>query len=304
MHDGREVMIMEPVHWDEYIFRFNKLNGKEQPADLVARLQHHEHVRRREQRLAVAQAAQARYEKSLRGTTSKSLYPYFVKFVLPIVLCIAISEDFCNLHSPRRDMWKGKLGMPDLAGFLNWEVTTVIRNQDKENPKKKDKRAKVVKKDAESNEDEEEGDEEDEGEEEEQEEPSRGGGQSGGAANYWESLEFLEYDNKTEAEEITFKELMQTHIRYYHPGIFRELISDQPAVANWNNLTYLVEKLEGQLVEGVHYTAEHDMKLYAPIRLMAQRGIWQPFRAFIDEYMAKFTNDEFSDPRDLVNMLW
>lgn len=97
---------------------------------------------------------------------------------------------------------------------------------------------------------------------------------------------------------------MQTHIRFYHPGIFRELISDQPAVANWDNVTYLVDKLGDQLVQGVHYTAERDMKLYAPIRLMAQRGIWQPFRAFVLEYLAKFTSDEFSDPRDLVNLLW
>lgn len=208
MHDGREVMIMEPVHWDQYISRFNKLNGREQPADLVARLQHHEHVRRREQRLAIAQAERARYEKSLRGVTSKSLYPYFLKFVLPIVLFIAISEDFCSLHSPRREMWKGKLGMPDLAGFLNFEVANVVGNQDKQNPKKKEKGANVVKKDAEANEGEQEGDEGDEGEEE-QEDPGRGRGRGRGAATkYWENLEFLEYDNKTEAEQITFKELM------------------------------------------------------------------------------------------------
>ena len=164
----------------------------------------------------------------------------------------------------------------------------------------------MVEKDAESREDEEEDEEGDEGEQEEEEEESRRGrGQGRGAAtNYWDNLEFLEYDNKTEAEEITFKELMQTHIRFYHPGIFRELILDQPAVANWKNLTYLIEKLDDELVEGVHYAAEHDMKLYAPIRLMAQRGIWQPFRAFVDEYLAKFTSNEFKDPRDLVNLLW
>lgn len=67
----------------------------------------------------------------------------------------------------------------------------------------------MVPKDAESSEGEDEGNEGDEGEHEEAEEPRRGRGQRRGSAiNYWENLEFLEYDNKTEAEEITFKELM------------------------------------------------------------------------------------------------
>jgi len=47
--------------------------------------------------------------------------------------------------------------------------------------------------------------------------------------------------------------------------VFKRLITDQPAVANWGALDYLMRNLENEQVEGIHYIAEKDMKRYAPI---------------------------------------
>ena len=178
--------------------------------------------------------------------------------MLPLFLCIALYEDLCGANSPRKAWYKSYLGMPNLIGFLNFEVVKVVQRQDKKLIEKKSSKSKYAKTlDNENDEDEDETKVEPNDEEEESKMP-----------DYWETIDFVEYHNKTEAENITFKQLMQTHIRYYHPAIFRGLITDSPAVSSWGDLTYLLDKIQDHQVEGVHYAEKDEMKFYAPLPIM------------------------------------
>ena len=71
------------------------------------------------------------YKKSWRGKTSGSLFSYFLKIFLPILVVVALWEDGTNAASPRRGWWKNKISIPDLHEYLMFEVAGADRNADK-----------------------------------------------------------------------------------------------------------------------------------------------------------------------------
>lgn len=62
------------------------------------------------------------------------------------------------------------------------------------------------------------------------------------SADYWHRLQPIIYSDAEQAK-VPFKQFMKTHIRYYIPGIFKNLITDQPAVKKWGDLKYLMDNL-------------------------------------------------------------
>ena len=67
-----------------------------------------------------------RYRKSFVGRTKNTLFQYFLKIVLPVVLLIVFYEEVAGKHSPRKPMYKQYINMPSLIGFLNFEVAKVV----------------------------------------------------------------------------------------------------------------------------------------------------------------------------------
>lgn len=51
------------------------------------------------------------------------------------------------------------------------------------------------------------------------------------------------YDNAEAASNVTFKNFMRTHVRYFLPGHYKNLVEDSVAVQKWGDLEYLKEKL-------------------------------------------------------------
>lgn len=197
-------------------------------------------------------------------------YKQYFKWVLPIVLLIAICEDAANPISPRRGLWKAQLHLPDLADYMMFEVANVEANQKKDGDELRNKKRKAVaerKKLAKENrnatttatkelpagqetqdtEEEEKDDGNDlyeEAEEEDGDEERLSQKEQDERAKYWERLKPYYYKNATEAASITFKQFMSTHIRFYLPGVFRKLVVDSEAVKKWSDLKYLMDNLQ------------------------------------------------------------
>ena len=152
--------------------------------------------------------------------------------------------------------------MPDMRDYLMFEIATVFEKQDHEKKVKKNTGKELSKVLADEKYVATNAEEEDDDSEEEE---PRDGSQKQDEARFWESLEIPHYENKTQAEDISFKQFMQNHIRLYVPAVFKGLVVDEPAVKSWARLDYLMEKLEDDQVEGIHYLAEAEMKRYAPI---------------------------------------
>jgi hypothetical protein len=125
------------------------------------------------------------------GKTLSTLKKYFL-YLLPTLCLILFIEDFTNMNSPRRNLYKGYLGIPDFKDFMVHEVINIF-----EKPKPKS------------------GDKEDEDEEMDQ--------------DYWSSLQPIEYKSKEEVVSMSQKQFMVKHIRQYLPGVFRGITSDSLA---------------------------------------------------------------------------
>ena len=125
---------------------------------------------------------------------------------------------------------------------------------------------------------------------------------------YWEKLQPITYNSLQDAQNVTFKQFMTTHVRKYLPGHFKQLVSDQPAIDRWNNMSYLMEKIGEEQVYGVHYLQERPFRMYAESLFANQKGEFSTFKEFIDTYLAKFRDPQFQDknkdPRDVRNLIW
>ena len=78
-------------------------------------------------------------------------------------------------------------------------------------------------------------------------------GKKKGDLDYWEELSTISYANAEEANEVTFKDFIYTHVREYLPGEYKGLVSDWEAIKKWKDVNYLVEKIGEYYVEGIHY---------------------------------------------------
>ena len=61
------------------------------------------------------------YKQSWRGRTSNSLYHYFLKIAMPLIIVIAMLEE-ANPRCPRYGSWKGYLNIPTMTDFMMVEV--------------------------------------------------------------------------------------------------------------------------------------------------------------------------------------
>jgi hypothetical protein len=75
------------------------------------------------------------YRKSWRGRTKNSLFNYFLKVVIPLMILIAMLEE-ANPRCPRYYYWKTKLKIPFVNDFVISEVMKINTHQDRE-PKDK-----------------------------------------------------------------------------------------------------------------------------------------------------------------------
>ena len=64
------------------------------------------------------------------GKSVNSIYGWYTGdrfWLLLIVICLL--EDFTNNNSPRRNLYKNRLGIPDLHDYLMFEIVNVKRGQ-------------------------------------------------------------------------------------------------------------------------------------------------------------------------------
>jgi len=81
------------------------------------------------------------------------------------------------------------------------------------------------------------------------------------------------YENAAAAKDVTFKQFMQTHIRYYVPGVYKKLVSNWPALESWKNMDYWLEKIGTEYVDGIHYLSDPPFRQFAGGAVMKnQRG--------------------------------
>lgn len=90
-----------------------------------------------------------------------------------------------------------------------------------------------------------------------------GEGRNKGGGEYWQELATLSYANAEEANSVTFKEFIYTHVRLYLPGEYKGLISEWGAISKWKDINYLVDKIGHYYVEGVHYQGFKPYRNYA-----------------------------------------
>lgn len=80
---------------------------------------------------------------------------------------------------------------------------------------------------------------------------------------FYANLKPYVYENAKEAANVTIKNFMRTHVRYFAPGHYKKLILDQPAIKKWISIEYLKEKIGEQFIYGVHYYNNPPFHLYA-----------------------------------------
>ena len=84
------------------------------------------------------------YASSFQGKTTHSLKWYFLYVLLPIWVVVGCIEDFTNMQSPRRNLYKNKLRIPDLKDYLMFEIVQCARSQDQTpDAKKAERKAKM-----------------------------------------------------------------------------------------------------------------------------------------------------------------
>mmetsp|Transcript_15888 Transcript_15888/g.24468 ORF Transcript_15888/g.24468 Transcript_15888/m.24468 type:complete len:139 (+) Transcript_15888:216-632(+) len=84
------------------------------------------------QQMALREAAMAEeYRNSFRSKTTRSLKWYFTRILLPLLIIVFLAEDFTNMSSPRRNLYKNKLRIPDLRDYLMFEIVSCARQQEK-----------------------------------------------------------------------------------------------------------------------------------------------------------------------------
>ena len=162
----------------------------------------------------VRELSEIEYKYSFRGTALKSLRRWYLRFFLAIFFMVYLSEDISNPESPRLHFWKQKFSIPELEDFILHEIVSAADKQEQPiGPKDKNKEKK----------------------------------------DYWLELEPLRYANAEDANAVTFKEFVYTHIRMYLPSEYKQLVVSWPAIEKWKNIEYLLDKIGNQYVEGVHY---------------------------------------------------
>ena len=98
---------------------------------------------------------------------------------------------------------------------------------------------------------------------------------------------------------------MQTHVRYFAPGHYLGLIKGQNALTKWNNIDYLKEKIGSNQVYGVHYLNKPPFHLYAHDMVFTnQRGEYQTFNKFMEEYYVKFGDKNIRHKGSVKNIIY
>ena len=131
-----------------------------------------------------------------------------------MLLIIYLFEDITNEESPRKFFWKHKFSIPALDDFLLHEIIATAEKQENGRPKK---------------------------------------GQAVDRDEYWKGLEAIKYDDAEQANNVTFKEFIYTHVRKYLPAHYEGLVDDWDSIEHWGNMTYLKDKIGEEYVEGIHY---------------------------------------------------
>jgi len=67
----------------------------------------------------------------------------------------------------------------------------------------------------------------------------------------------------------------------------------------------LVESIGNSTIYASHYFTPRPYKAYAHGNVFSnQRGRYEKFRAFVDQYLAKFGDPKLKDPRDVNDLIW
>ena len=144
-------------------------------------------------------------------------------------------EDMSNIESPRLHFWKQKFTIPDLEDFLLHEIISASDKQESNLKKGKDKKK----------------------------------------TDYWGNLDIIRYDSAEDANAVTFKEFIYTHIRLYLPGEYTGLVEHWDALTKWKDNSYLSEKIGELYVDGVHYQGYRPFRNFGGGQLFPnQRGVY------------------------------
>lgn len=103
---------------------------------------------------------------------------------------------------------------------------------------------------------------------------------------------------------MTFKEFMTKHVRKHLPGVYYQLIIDQPAIKKWSDQKYLKIQMGEEMVDGVHYMAHHPFQYFAGEVFTNQRPEIQSFNQFLDDFYFKLEDRQLKDIRDVKSVIW
>ena len=120
--------------------------------------------------------------------------------------------------------------------------------------------------------------------------------------DYFMTLQPLIYEGKEEAK-VSLKEFMSTNIRLHLPSIYRNLVTDWPALNHWNELSYLRDTVGYQLVLAYNYLAEHRDFAGTAI-LNNQVAHPMTINSFLDLYLYKFYDTMLRSVLDATNLFF